>query len=222
MARTETISLKVEPMVVDSLETEAEERDLSRSEYIREVLSNRNATSEAIADLNETIRSLQGEIEELEKELVVEAEEHEVEKIELQRVIEDKEQTIQSLKSQQRSVSDYARSQKQIEETLDRDVKKMREQMVVIEGMATELNEKFEGIREDFDKRQGRMLHRLDTIENKVNTTKSEIANTRRYAKDAERQVATHFNNESRILRVVKYVYRAFYKRYRALVRFFT
>jgi len=71
MSRTQT-TIRLEESLIEDLDSEAEERDVSRSEYIRQILRERRESKELreeIGTLRDRLESREERIEELEQQL---------------------------------------------------------------------------------------------------------------------------------------------------------
>lgn len=84
----EQITLRVPADTLESLESEADERGISRSEYIRDILESRNEHAESVDELQAKVDDLEADLDRVreEKRLILQERE---EKAELARYVED-------------------------------------------------------------------------------------------------------------------------------------
>jgi TolA-binding protein len=95
MSRTQT-TIRLEESLIEDLDSEAEERDVSRSEYVRQILRERRESEELreeIDTLRDRLESREERIEELEQQLARRSQiEEKVEEVALE-VREDREES---------------------------------------------------------------------------------------------------------------------------------
>ena len=95
MPRTQT-TIRLEESLIEDLDSEAEERDVSRSEYVRQILRERRESEELreeIDSLRDRLESREERIEELEQQLTRRSQiEEKVEEVALE-VREDREES---------------------------------------------------------------------------------------------------------------------------------
>jgi predicted HicB family RNase H-like nuclease len=95
MSRTQT-TIRLEESLIEDLDSEAEERDVSRSEYVRQILQERRESEELreeIDTLRDRLESREERIEELEQQLARRSQiEEKVEEVALE-VREDREES---------------------------------------------------------------------------------------------------------------------------------
>jgi len=95
MSRTQT-TIRLEESLIEDLDSEAEERDVSRSEYVRQILQERRESEELREEVNtlrDRLESREERIEELEQQLTRRSQiEEKVEEVALE-VREDREES---------------------------------------------------------------------------------------------------------------------------------
>jgi len=95
MSRTQT-TIRLEESLIEDLDSEAEERDVSRSEYVRQILQERRESEELREEVNtlrDRLESREERIEELEQQLARRSQiEEKVEEVALE-VREDREES---------------------------------------------------------------------------------------------------------------------------------
>ncbi|MFW5905297.1 MAG: hypothetical protein ACOCUO_00440 [archaeon] len=209
MPKNKTITFKTNEDIAEQLDDEAEERNLSRSKYLHRIVENRNSRSEAIADLTEAIQEVQEEKSQLEAELEEQREEHDRQLKQRQRTINELQQEIRNLEQQRKSVEEYHHIQERIERKLNEEVATIRENIISIGNRSQGMEAAMTELEANVNKSLQGMEYELEKTRKNVETTKSEIANTRRYAKDAERMIDTHINKSWLPIRIITYPFRA-------------
>lgn len=118
MGQTVPLTFKVERSVANQIESEADQEDMSKSQYLREVVKGRHNTDDAIEELLEKVADYRDEISDLEETV----HERDQEIAFLKEEVQERENKIKEQRSRINNVRELRASQERMADILDKHV----------------------------------------------------------------------------------------------------